>query len=125
MLDFNAGVVKMSVLGNRIKAQRELLDMTQEELAQKLGYKSRSTVNKIEMGINDIPQSKIPKFAKALNCSIAYLMGWSDEEKPATQNGGGLRGVQLQLFNLLLSLTPDESDLVFGIVQEIVKSRKA
>ncbi len=33
--------------------------MSQEELATKLGYKSRSTINKIEMGKNDITQSKI------------------------------------------------------------------
>ena len=33
-------------IGERIRKCRENLDMTQEELALKLGYKSRSSVNK-------------------------------------------------------------------------------
>ena len=53
-------------IGDRIKARREFLKMTQEELALKMGYKSRSTINKIELGINDIAQSKISDFAKIL-----------------------------------------------------------
>lgn len=35
-------------IGERIRKCRENLDMTQEELALKLGYKSRSSVNKVE-----------------------------------------------------------------------------
>ena len=36
-------------VGERIAARRKDLNMTQEELARKLGYKSRSSVNKIEL----------------------------------------------------------------------------
>lgn len=53
--------------------------MSQQELADKLGYKSRSAVNKIELGINDLTQSKIKLFAEALNTTPAYLMGWTDD----------------------------------------------
>ena len=58
--------------------------MTQEELANKLGYKSKSTINKIELGINDIPQSKIVQFANALDTTPSVLMGWV-EVTPETQ----------------------------------------
>lgn len=67
-------------IGNNIKRKREELGYTQEELAQKMGYKSKSTINKIELGKNDVPQRKIMQFAKALNTTIEYLMSW-DEEK--------------------------------------------
>ena len=67
-------------IGDRIKARREFLKMTQEELALKMGYKSRSTINKIELGINDIAQSKISDFAKILKTTPAYLMGLAEEE---------------------------------------------
>ena len=53
-------------LYKRIRKRREELGMSQEELAKKMGYKSRSSINKIEMGENDIPQSKIATFAKVL-----------------------------------------------------------
>lgn len=66
-------------LYQRIKSRREELGLSQEELANKLGYKSRSTINKIESGVNDIPQSKIKAFADALNTTPGYLMGWSNE----------------------------------------------
>ena len=36
-------------IGQRIKQRREELQMSQEELATKLGFKSRSSVNKIEL----------------------------------------------------------------------------
>ena len=63
-------------LYDRIRRRREELEISQDELAKKLGYKSRSTIAKIESGENDITQSKIVAFAKALNVSPAYLMGW-------------------------------------------------
>ena len=63
-------------LYKKIKARREELGMSQEELATKLGYKSRSTINKIEMGKNDITQSKIKAFAEALQTTPGYLMGY-------------------------------------------------
>lgn len=59
----------------RIKQRREELGMSQDELAQKMGYKSRSSIAKIENGDNDIPQSKIVAFAKALETTPGKLMG--------------------------------------------------
>ena len=70
-------------IGDRIKYRRELLGMSQEELAHKVGYKSRSSINKIESDGRGLPQSKIVLFAKALETTPAYLMGWeyvSDED---------------------------------------------
>lgn len=51
--------------------------MTQEELASRLGYKSKTTIAKIENGTNDIVQSKVTEFAKVLDTTPAYLMGWT------------------------------------------------
>lgn len=66
---------------DRIKKRREELNLSQEELANKLGYKSRSSINKIEMGLSDIPFSKIKDFAMALETTPAYIMGWTKEEE--------------------------------------------
>lgn len=74
----------MPEIGKRIKAKREELHMTQEELASKLGYKSKTTIAKIENGTNDIVQSKVVAFASILNTTPAYLMGW--EESPAASD---------------------------------------
>lgn len=62
------------VLGRRIRALREGLGMSQDELAQKTGYKSRSSVNKVEMGVQGLTQSKIVRFAEALYTTPGALL---------------------------------------------------
>lgn len=71
--------MKDKQFGEMIKSRRTQLKLTQEELANKLGYKSKSTINKIELGINSVSQKKIVKFADALDTTVAYLMGWTDD----------------------------------------------
>jgi transcriptional regulator with XRE-family HTH domain len=76
----------MADIGKRIKNRRKELGITQEELAQKLGYKNKSTIAKIENGTNDIVQSKVVEFAKALDTTVAALMGWDDTEPEQEQH---------------------------------------
>ena len=73
----------MDIIYKRIKERREYLGLTQEELAAMLGYRTRSSINKIEQGINDIPRSKIIEFAEALKTSPQFLMGWIDDSENA------------------------------------------
>ena len=68
-------------IGNRIKQLRTEKDMSQDELAKKSGYGSRSTINKIELGINDVPQSKIKAIAEALGVSVGTLLCWDEFDK--------------------------------------------
>ncbi len=70
-------------LGKRIREVRQSKKMSQDELARFCGYNSRSSINKIEAGLNDIPQSKIKAIADALNVSPAWLMGYDVDMKPA------------------------------------------
>lgn len=66
-------------IGEKIKQARLDKGLTQEELASKLGYKSRSSVNKIETGGRDIPRSQIKKIAEILQVSPISLLGFEDE----------------------------------------------
>lgn len=67
-------------VGQRICERRKLLGMTQEELAIKSGYRSKSTINKIELGINDVNQTKLARIAAALGTTSAALMGWTPDD---------------------------------------------
>lgn len=67
-------------IGERIKKRREELDMSQAELARRVGYTTRSTITRIERDGNGISQDKIVAIAKALKVTPSYLMGWEDEE---------------------------------------------
>ena len=69
----------MSILSVRIRQRREELGMSQEELAARMGYRSKSSITKIEKGINDIPQNKVEDFAAALETTTAWLLGLESE----------------------------------------------
>ena len=68
-------------IGDRVKLLRQKKKMTQLELAEKLGYKSKSSVAHIENG-RDIPRSMVVTLADILDTTPSYLMGWEDD-KPA------------------------------------------
>ncbi|WP_317300907.1 XRE family transcriptional regulator [Allobaculum stercoricanis] len=72
------------MIGEMIKKRREQLGMSQDELAKKLGYKSRSSINKMELGLQDVPQRKVKDFAKVLSVSIGYLL--EDNQKQISDN---------------------------------------
>ena len=67
-----------SDIGENIKRMRKKRGLSQTQLAIKLGYKSKSSIAKIETGNGDVPRNKLPQFAEALNCSISYLTGWKE-----------------------------------------------
>ncbi|WP_276861579.1 helix-turn-helix domain-containing protein [Anaerococcus tetradius] len=74
------------MLKDKIKSRREELGLTQEQLAQKTGYKTKGAISRIEKGERDLSQSQIEIFAKALNTTPSFLMGRNDDTKPLTQN---------------------------------------
>lgn len=69
-------------IGERIKFRRKELGMTQAELAEAVGYTSKSTIAKIESGVNDLVQSQILTLANALKTTPSYIMGWADSDEP-------------------------------------------
>ena len=80
-------VNSMLDLYKNIKSIREELGMSQDELAKRTGYTSRSSIAKIEKGEVDLPQSKIALFAAALNTTPGALMGLTHADispKPST-----------------------------------------
>lgn len=66
-------------LGEKVRALRVSQGMTQQELANKMGFTSRAYVNKIEKGRN-ISQKVIVKLATALGVSPAELLDDIAEE---------------------------------------------
>ena len=71
------------MIGDKIKERRLQLGLTQDELAQMVGYKSRSAINKIELNTRDISSDKIVEFSYALKTTPLFLLG-IDDDTPAT-----------------------------------------
>ena len=73
---------------NRIRERRKQLGMTQEELATKMGFKTKGSISEIEAGERNLPTSKIKQFAEVLDTTPAYLMGWEDNVGTTTTTTG-------------------------------------
>ena len=67
--------MKNESTGEKIKNRRKELGLSQEELAEKLGYKSKTSISKIEQDITDLPLSKVAKFAEILKTTPGYILG--------------------------------------------------
>lgn len=112
----------MLELYRRIRRRREELDMSQDELAQKLGYKSRSSIYKIEKGINDIPQSKIVAFAESLNTTPEYLMGWETEQAQRTVE---LTDNEIEHMKLYRMLNADNRRIIESTMRAFIGTQKS
>lgn len=106
-------------LGQNIKNRRDELGMTQIELAEKLGYKDRSTIAKIESDVNDLTQTKIYAIAKALDTTPVALMGL-EIEQPA---GGGLSELDEQIVEFLSVLTVEQKQMLLAQLRILTEGR--
>lgn len=80
----------MSV-GANIRKRRFELRMSQQELADAMGYKTRSTIARIESGENDVSQKKLQKFAAVLDTTVAALIsGYATPVSAAMEPGSAL-----------------------------------
>ena len=91
----------MLELYKNIKKRRLELDMTQSDLAKKLGYSDKSMIAKIEKGAVDLSQSKITAFAKALKTTEVALMGWDDSSESAAATGHNMSALPKQILEQL------------------------
>ncbi len=72
-------------IGLRIKKLRQEENISQVDLAQKVGI-SKQTLYKYENDIiTNIPSDKIELIAKELNTTPVYLMGWNDDNESSNR----------------------------------------
>lgn len=115
-----------SELACRVRSRREALGLSQEELAIRVGYKDRSTIAKIESGVNDITQKKLLQFAEALQTTPAYLIGLTEDtieinKEPDIPMDDEL--LDAELIRRLVQLTPSELEKVDSFVQGLLAAR--
>lgn len=75
----------MKELYDNIRKRRQQLNMTQEQLADKMGYSEKSMISKIEKGKVNLSERKIEQFAKVLQISPVELMGYVFEPEVQKQ----------------------------------------
>lgn len=97
--------------GEKIKLYREIIGLSQEELAKRTGYAGRSAISRIESGARDLSQEKIKVFAYVLGVSPVDLLDDRDDVSEDRQ----------ELLNLLQRLDDDQTQLLLSIVKQMLK----
>lgn len=70
----------------RLKLRRKAMNYTLQEVADKMGV-TRSTIQKYESGlIKGVETTVLERLADILECTPAYLMGWSDSPSASPFN---------------------------------------
>ena len=102
----------MLELYENIRKFRIEKELSQEELAKRVGYTGKSMVARIEAGQVDLAYSKILAFANALGVKPAVLMGWV-KERPTI-----IDSKTEKLIENYLSLNAEQREKVFSYTEE-------
>ncbi len=106
-------------IGQRVKARRVQLGMTQLELAQKLGYGSKATIARIEADSRNLKQSKIKAIADALDTTPSYIMGWDDELADSSLlSSENLSQEDMQMLEIIKKMTPEQKQAFLALFQQ-------
>jgi len=113
-------------IGQRIKARRKELNMSQQELATLLGYKDRTAITHIENGTKSLMQPKIRPMIEALDVTVEWLMGWDAEDLDTTISklSPADKEAVKKYIELMSKLTEEEKQEVVKHMEFLIYKRK-
>lgn len=113
-------------IGLRIKNKRIEIGISQEDLAARMGLKSKSTICKIERGEDNLTSDSLNKYAKALGVTVDYLVGNEDSSGNKTVNKLllELQDEEKSQANEFLNLYQDADPEIQSAVLTLLKSAK-
>ena len=99
-------------IGKRIRQERLIRGLSQEELAKALST-TKQAIYKYETEIvTNIPMDKIEKLAEVFNTTPSYLMGWDDD-----QNEPQLTEDEQFLINLFRQIPPERQKVYLALLR--------
>lgn len=93
-------------LGGKIRYRRQQLNISQQELAEAVGYTSKGMISNIEAGRVNIPMDKLVMIAHCLSVKPSYLL--SDEQAP-----------DMKLYEKISDLSDEEQKQVLAYISII------
>ena len=102
-------------IGDRIRLKRNEIGLTQRDLAALVGYSHHSTLARIERGAVDVSQKKIVQFAEALGVSVAYLMGWKEDEIKKIPGENALTEDEAEWLNVFRNTAEENRPLLLEV----------
>ena len=108
--------IDYQLLGKRIMTERKARGITQEQLAELLGFNSPSYLSQIENGRRKTGLPLIMKIAKHLGCDYIYLLSGTIRNEAVYLNA--------ELNSFFRDKTPDEKKHALEILETVFKPKK-
>jgi transcriptional regulator with XRE-family HTH domain len=110
------------VIGNRLRARRLELNVTQSQLAQQLGV-SFQQVQKYERGVNRLSGSRLVQVANMLKTDVAYFMGDLTDKAPVSELASFLATKHgLAINQAMLRLDATHRKAVIGLARTLAEA---
>lgn len=111
------------MFGKRLRELREERDMTQRQLADVINL-SPSTIGMYESGRRDPDSATLRRIAEYFGVSTDYLLGRTDERRPARPRGGYdlnevAKNLPPDLVEKINRIPPESRQLFFRAVREL------
>jgi transcriptional regulator with XRE-family HTH domain len=112
-------------IGDRIKARRTELGLSQREFAARLGYKDHTTLTRIENNKVDLPQSRLEKIADLLGVTPGFLLGWEDQPEEAGELAAQVLKDPslLRLVSDYMRLSPEDRETVCRLTASLANKK--
>ena len=110
--------------GERIKARRQELRMTQDQLAEKIGYHGKSSISHIEKGDFDMSQSKIVAIAEALQTTPDYILGLKDGAEILIETGTKEQEMRERILRYLEALSENNRETLLKYAEFLAKTEE-
>lgn len=91
-------------LAKNIRYLRKKMDWSQDFIAEKLGYKSYTTIQKWEMGISEPPLKKLKELADLFHVDMNELANTDMED--SFNNTGTIHGVRIPVLGTIIAGIP-------------------
>lgn len=101
-------------IGERIRALRTEQGISQNELADKVGLTSKTTICKIENGERCLTLKNLKPFADALGVNINYIMNGTESEEIASTNDLDAFGERIKKRRKELNLSQEQLAYMVG-----------
>lgn len=108
---------------DRIKNRRIELGLTQLEVAKRLGLTTKAAVSKVEGQGDNVTLKNVEKFAKALDCSIPYLMGWEEDDGKLSEDD--LTNKERHFIETYARLSADQQKLVDNLMSSWLSTQES
>lgn len=106
-------------MGDRIKSLRLNLNLTQEDIGNKIGV-NKAAVQKWESGkVENLKRSTIAKLSEIFGVTPSYLMGWED---PAPLSAPELSPLQQKVVAVMDNLNIEGQEKVLEYTEDLAAS---